>query len=441
MTELKRNRFDIPYTDPAELFAHYHDRPYALFMDSSDRAHPDARFSFIAFDPIETIACTYKDAPFEQLENVYQKYNFGTHAPDPDYPFTGGMAGVFGYDLGRSIEDIPLPSHKTPSTHDMMIGVYTHVIAFDHVNETAAYFVWGDSDIPVIPSEVEESLQYRNIKDPSTSLGTTFRFTENISSTQNKQNIQTVIDYITQGDIFQANIAKHRTGETPETFCPWTHYKTLRCVSPAPFGGYFNIGDTKIASVSPERFLSVSHDGMVHTKPIKGTLPADQDANILLNSAKDRAENIMIVDLLRNDLSKTCTPDSVTVTKLCELETFKSVHHLVSTVQGQLQSDKTPIDILKTCFPGGSITGAPKIRAMEIIDELEPFTRGFYCGAMGYIGFDGAMDTNIIIRTLIYDGNTVTLHAGSGITAQSDPTQEDIEMNDKARAILGSFYQ
>ena len=206
-----------------------------------------------------------------------------------------------------------------------------------------------------------------------------------------------------------------------------------------------NLGNLRISSASPERFLTVENK-IVQTKPIKGTRPRLQDISedeaqkkYLQSSEKDRAENIMIVDLLRNDLSKACTPESVIVEKLCGVETFARVHHLVSTITAKLKDECTPVDLLRDCFPGGSITGAPKIRAMEIIEALEPTQRGAYCGSIGYIGFDGTMDMNILIRTLVYNGNNVSFQAGGGITADSNPDAEYQETLDKAAGIFASF--
>jgi para-aminobenzoate synthetase component 1 len=424
---MKCFQFPIDYCDPAAVFDGYYDRPYALFLDSSDRKHPDARYSFIMSDPVEVLELNYTDKPFEKLEALQKKYSF--ESEEFEYPFTGGIAGYFGYDLGRALEH--LPSEKTNPSPDMVVGVYDQVIAFDHHEQKACIFVWSNEPLTTPPT-VLSSLGHL-----PPAGGGKLSFSE-AGGGAAKRAIERTIQYILEGDIFQANIAQEWSAEIPPDFCTWTHYKHLRQQSPAPFGAYMNCGESKIASVSPERFLHLQN-GYVTTRPIKGTLPADQDPQILIDSGKDRAENIMIVDLLRNDLSKVCEAGSISVSNLCKLESFSSVHHLVSTVEGQLKDDTTAIDLLKACFPGGSITGAPKIRAMEIIDELEPFKRGPYCGAMGYIGFDGAMDTNILIRTLVYEGGRVTLKAGGGITAASDPDAEIQEMHDKARRILESF--
>ncbi|MEC7028742.1 MAG: anthranilate synthase component I family protein, partial [Pseudomonadota bacterium] len=216
-----------------------------------------------------------------------------------------------------------------------------------------------------------------------------------------------------------------------------------REANPAPFGAFMNFGSIKLASASPERFIN--HYGRIaETRPIKGTIKRyadpehDQDQkDMLASSDKDRAENVMIVDLLRTDLSKVCEDHSVRVTRLNHLESFAHVHHLVSTVEGVIRADKSAVSLLEACFPGGSITGAPKVRAMEIIEELEDTRRGPYCGSMGYIGFDGTMDTNIIIRTLVYNGNTVSLNVGGGITAASDPASEYMETLHKALGFFG----
>jgi para-aminobenzoate synthetase component 1 len=254
-----------------------------------------------------------------------------------------------------------------------------------------------------------------------------------------------VIDYIYAGDIFQANLTQRFRAELPAGLTPFTLYRRLRQLNPAPFAAYLEFGEVVIASSSPERFLSV-RDGRVETRPIKGTRPrgrspAEDQAlmRALLASEKDRAENVMIVDLLRNDLSRVCRDASVAVPELCICEAFATVFHLVSTIVGELEPGNSALDLLKASFPGGSITGAPKIRAMEIIAALEPTQRGPYCGTIGYIGFDGTMDSNIVIRTYALSGSTVTFQAGGGIVADSDPAEEYEESLAKARALIDAL--
>jgi para-aminobenzoate synthetase component 1 len=255
--------------------------------------------------------------------------------------------------------------------------------------------------------------------------------------------VRRVIEYIHAGDVFQVNLAQRlllpARASCVETYC------RLREVNSAPFAGYFDLGDFQILSASPERFLRV-HDNQVETRPIKGTaqrLANDADdrgaAVNLLNSSKNRAENVMIVDLMRNDLSMTCRPGSVRVTQLCGLESFASVHHLVSAVEGELRAGKTPFDLLQTCLPGGSVTGAPKLRAMEIISELEPSARGAYCGALGYVGVGGQMDTSVLIRTVTAARGWWQFPVGGGIVAQSDPDAEYAETWHKARGLLSTL--
>jgi para-aminobenzoate synthetase component 1 len=251
--------------------------------------------------------------------------------------------------------------------------------------------------------------------------------------------VERVRRYIEAGDCYQANIAQRFTVE--DTFDP-ALYLRLRAINPAPFGAYINTGPARVLSVSPERFIRVA-GGVAQTRPIKGTRPRGRDPkedNLLrlelADSEKDRAENVMIVDLLRNDFSRVCLPGSVTVEELCLLEAHPQVFHLVSAVNGRLRPGLGAVDLLKSAFPGGSVTGAPKIRAMEIIDEIEPDPRGAYCGALGYLGFDGAMDTSVVIRTMIRAGGKISFHAGGGITWPSDPAEEYQETLDKARAMM-----
>ena len=258
---------------------------------------------------------------------------------------------------------------------------------------------------------------------------------------------ETIIEYIRAGDIFQANLTQRWAATWPKMITPFDMYRRLLSLSAAPFAAFLSLdAATQIISASPERFISIDHRGVVETRPIKGTrargLTTAEDnalAAELLASPKDRAENLMIVDLLRNDLSRVCRVGSVAVPSLCGLETFHSVHHLVSVVTGQLRPECTAVDLLAACFPGGSITGAPKIRAMEIIHDLEPVARGPYCGSVVWMGFDGAMDSSIIIRTLIRNGDQLFAHAGGGIVADSDPTQEYAESVLKAQPLLAAL--
>ena len=254
-----------------------------------------------------------------------------------------------------------------------------------------------------------------------------------------------VVEYIWAGDVFQVNLSQRFRAELPADFDRFDFYRRLRAANPAPFAAYLGFGDVTIVSSSPERFVKIDGDA-VETRPIKGTRPrgasADADAALaqeLRESEKDLSENVMIVDLLRNDLSRVCRDHTVEVPELCALESYATVHHLVSTVTGRLEDGKGPVDLLRAAFPGGSITGAPKVRAMEIIAELEPTRRGPYCGAIGYIGFDGAMDTSIAIRIVAFKDDAAVFQVGGGIVADSEPAAEYDETLDKARAMIDCF--
>lgn len=412
-----------------EALAH---EPYALFFDSNRPSHPNNQWSFICWAPIETIetknGTIFYDGKkiketdfFTFLQQRLDIYDFETNKHQ--IPFTGGAAGYFGYDLGRQLETLPDQTTDDMKTPDACIGIYTNVLAFDHKNNKA----WkiGDAELPPV-------------KNSKTYTQTELDWKPHKADKDYCRDIKKIIDYIHAGEVYQVNLSRRFEAPLPQSFNAYGHYKNLRDINPAPFSAFMNFGTVTLVSCSPERFLSVT-GGEVETRPIKGTLPSTQDADILVSSTKDRAENTMIVDLLRNDLSKVCDFHSVKVPELCALETFAGVHHLVSTVKGVLQGGKKSTDLLRACFPGGSITGAPKIRAMEIIEELENTRRGPYCGAIGYIGFNGRMDTNIVIRTLIYTGGKAYLQTGGGIVSDSIPEKELQESLDKAAKIFESF--
>ncbi|NQZ13235.1 MAG: aminodeoxychorismate synthase component I [Alphaproteobacteria bacterium] len=426
---------DWPYDKLIETFLSLADEPYTLFFDSARPSHPLSKWSFIVWDPVETIECkngqiTYDNQEihetdlFSFLQTRLENYDFDS--TDLTSPFSGGLAGYFGYDLGRQLETIPNNTDDDLNLPDCALGIYTNVVAFDHQNKKGYLIHKEGSKSP----ELKESTPYF--------LSETINWQNKTSDTEYKSNIQNIIDNIHAGEIYQANISRRFDTDLPKNFSPKEHYAHLRSINSAPFSAFMNFGSFQLASTSPERFLT-TYGNTVETRPIKGTLPAYKNPDDLQRSKKDRAENLMIVDLLRNDISKNCKPHSVKVPSLCNIETFAGVHHLVSTVTGELQKNKTSIDLLRDCFPGGSITGAPKIRAMEIIEELEPTRRGPYCGAMGYIGFNGNMDTNIIIRTIVYKDGKAHLQTGSGIVSDSNPEAELQEGLDKAQKIFESF--
>lgn len=442
-----------------EAFLNVKHMPYSLLLDSADLNHPSGRYSFIACQPIETIRA--KDGhititnweqrlnvsgdPFDILSERMKSWIKQTENHPNLPPFQGGAAGLFSYDLGRTLERIPERAPKTSTIADMDIGIYDQVVAQDHLLKKTYIFTHArnESEAQVKREHLLNMLLQK--REAPSFLPADLEWFTNFERSDYLKAIQTVINYIRAGDIFQANIAQRFNADLPDSFDPYLHYLNLREINPAPFAAYMNLGEIKISSASPERFLTV-RGNRVETCPIKGTRPrfdnvAQDRASkaALQNSEKDRAENTMIVDLMRNDLSKVCEPSSVDVADLCKLESFAGVHHLVSTIRATLRPNKTALDTLRACFPGGSITGAPKIRAMEIIEEIENARRGAYCGSIGYIGFDGAMDSNILIRTLTYEKNNVCLQAGGGIVADSNPEEEYNETFDKAEKIFNSF--
>ena len=442
----------FPYSkESAKLFAPLRNRPWAVFLDSCQPWSDRGRFDLIAADPMITLTTRgetteittrdgvthSKDDPFSLLQYYLQPVT----ASDNRFPFSGGAIGYFGYDLGRRLEHLPDLTRRCDPQPEMAIGIYDWVLLVDHQLQECWLLSQGRS--PATHGQWRQLIaQFSQAVDEEESnpFHVEGRLRSNMTRAEYQRSFQRIQHYIHEGDCYQVNFAQRF--ELPVSGDPWWAYRKLRQVNPAPFAAYFNLPDLQLLSFSPERFLHV-YQNQVETRPIKGTLPRDDDpqrdkmlAGQLQRSEKDRAENLMIVDLLRNDLGKSCKPGSVKVPSLFDIESFTSVHHLVSTVTGELAADKNAIDLLKGCFPGGSITGAPKLRAMQIIEELEPDRRGIYCGSIGYLGFDGGMDSNIAIRTLIHIDGKLSFSAGGGIVADSDPEAEYAETFHKISAIL-----
>lgn len=361
-------------------------------------------------------------------------------------PFTGGAAGLFGYDLGRSIEKLPNTAISDITMEDLCIGIYPWAIINDH-EQQKSYLV---SQLDELSTQALEKRILQTTPSPHQNFSLKSDFVSNMTKHEYAEKFHRVIDYIHAGDCYQVCLAQRFMA--PYTGNPWAAYKQLRLVSPTPFSAYMETPEGALLSLSPERFLQVDN-GKVETKPIKGTRPRgqtklqDQDFyQALLASPKDRSENLMIVDLLRNDLSKHCLPFSVKVPQLFNIESYSNVHHLVTTVTGELESSNHIIPLLKGAFPGGSITGAPKLRAMEIIEELEPHRRNAYTGSIGYISTNGRMDTNICIRTLVTnakgdDGGQIYCWAGGGLVADSECDAEYQETYDKVNNLLAGLRQ
>ena len=448
--------------------------PFPLWLDSAATENPHARYSYVTADPSVVIrgfgARTEISRPHSgnpewapvnghALAAGRELMRPFRNDPIPGLPpFQGGLAGYLGYEFAGALERVPAPHRRDRSLPDVVLALYDWVIAWDHYTSDAWIISTG---VPAAGHErlnraKTRLLQIKELLEEVTSvqdMAPGLPPTDDVGSAKPAGVVSTfspaayraavtrVRDYILAGDIFQANLSQQFAAPLP---CqPFELYARLRSCNPAPFAAYFEVGGAAVLSVSPERFLRLEEDGSVETRPIKGTRPRGADpgddarlAQELLSSDKDRAENVMIVDLLRNDLSRVCRAGSIHVPSLCSLESHPTVHHLVSVVQGRLSPGEDALSMLAAAFPGGSITGAPKVRAMEIIAELEPTARSVYCGAIGYIGFSGAMDTSIAIRTAIAEDGKLYFNAGGGIVADSDPDAEYRETLDKAQAFI-----
>lgn len=430
----------LPYrSDSTHYFEKLRPLGQAVFLDSGRPLCPWGRFDILSAAPIDTI--TYKNddssAAFDALEALYQQYQTPL-SENPDLPFQGGLIGHFNYDLGRSFAKLSIGDDNEYLLPEMSVGMYLWALVVDHHKETATLVAHPTVEIDLL-KHIERRLT-ANEQCPPSSFALKAPFKANINREKYHDKLQTIHDYILKGDCYQVNFAQRFS--TTYTGDTWSAYKALRTAAPTPYSAYIETDKSQILSLSPEQFLEVQM-GNVTTKPIKGTRPRSEDRvedqnlkDDLLNSSKDRAENLMIVDLLRNDLSKVCEHNSVKVPKLFQIESYANVHHKVSTVTGQLKQEQSPVNLLKHCFPGGSITGAPKIRAMQIIDELEEQQRSIYCGSIGYISLCGRMDTSITIRTLLCEHGNIYCWAGGGIVADSDSQMEYEETFSKVNNLL-----
>lgn len=454
---------ELPYAEwcnTTARFAPFVDEPWAMLLDSAGSSHGDSRYDILVRQPVSQLVRTFTDepqaTPFAELKQCLSEFPAytGPHA----LPFTGGALGYIGYDAARWSEQItpapraaPVsaaakPTHTDAPSHpaandialpDIALGFYQHAIIVDHlVRKAYALGPTGQLTVAWVAQfwRPQVALGVRNF-----SLSGAWR--SNMDEAQYLRKIEQIHDHLNAGDCYQINLAQRFQASYHGSV--WEAYLALRNANQAPFSAYLCLPQGHVLSFSPERFLQTSGDGKVQTKPIKGTRPrgcdAQQDAANkaeLLASPKDQAENLMIVDLLRNDLSRACLPGSVRVPELFALHSFAAVHHLVSTVEGQLADPLSSVDLIQAAFPGGSITGAPKVSAMRIIESLEPHRRHVYCGSIGYINQDGSSDTNIAIRTLIANQQQLYCWAGGGIVLDSEAKAEYQETFDKVARIL-----
>ncbi|MBM3250392.1 MAG: aminodeoxychorismate synthase component I [Candidatus Omnitrophica bacterium] len=435
--------------DPLRILAALRGRTNPFLLDSSLNACKGmGRFSFLGSDPFYVLSVKKSD-PFAKLRELLNRWK--TAPAGNKIPFSGGAVGYLAYDLGFLFE--PKLKQTRPddlNIPDALFGFYNTVIAVDHSEKKVHIFCAG---LPEKKPSLARKLCLKNLKKaegllgggalqkredvphgPQARLRSNFRKAEYIAA------VKSAKEYIRQGDIYQVNLTQRFQAKT--CLSAFQLYRRLRDLSPTCFGAYFDTGPFQIISSSPERFLC-QRNNLVSTRPMKGTRPRaesrDKDMRFrkeLLASAKDKAELVMIVDLERNDLGKVCNYDSVRVKSLRELEEYRTVYQTTATVEGSLYKGKDRLDLLRACFPGGSITGCPKVRAMEIIEELEPNRRGIYTGSLGYLSFSGEMDFNILIRTILKKGRDIYFGAGGGIVADSVPEKEYAETLVKAKAMI-----
>ena len=470
-----------PTESGTEAFERFRERPFSFFLDSgmdpqksrlrSRRDSELGRYSFMGSDPFLVVRGRGNEislirpggkrevlsgSPFDVVEGLLDQYRLD-ETPSP-VPLIGGAVGYFSYDLCHLIERLPSTAIDDLQLHECYLGFYDAVVAFDHL-EGRAYIV--STGFPETEENKRRSRATARLKELKATLANVLSMAHendayaesltrggtllhsNFTREGYLRAVQTAREYIIAGDIFEVNLSQRFDADL--AIPPYKLYQRLRRINPAPFASYLNFDRVTVVSASPERFLRLKGD-WVQTRPIKGTRrrganPAEDEAlaRELQNSIKDRAENVMIVDLERNDLGRVCRYGTVKVTELWLLEVFPTVFHLTSTIEGRLRPDKTRIDLLKTCFPGGSITGAPKVRSMEIIDELEPTKRSVYTGSIGYLSFNGEMDLNIVIRTFLVKDGKAYFQVGGAVVYDSDPEAEYIETLDKARALIAAL--
>ena len=440
-----------------QLYTIFKDEPYSFFLDSGMDHEKLGAYSFIGFAPFfvfkskgdkidiyktgNDIPTTYYGDPFDKLREVLNTYRMDYQT---DLPFVGGAVGYLGYDLCHHIEKLPKKAIDDVIIPDCYFGLYDGIIIIDHQKNEVFIAALGVKDDKVkIVEEIEQKVK-ENEKDgvaiPTNIHSNSTKLISNFIKADYLNAVDKIREYIKAGDIYQANMTQRFECKTQAS--PYELYAKLRSVNPAPFASFIDFGDGHIVSSSPERFIRIK-DRLIETRPIKGTCPRGktQEEDIinkhnLMSSEKDKAELLMIVDLERNDIGRISKPGSVKVTELFHLETYPTVHHLVATVTGEMCDNIDVVDCLKATFPGGSITGAPKIRAMEIIDELEPTARNIYTGSIGYIGFNGDVDLNIVIRTILCKGDKAYFQVGGGIVWDSNSEQEYQETLDKAKALI-----
>ncbi|WP_416137500.1 aminodeoxychorismate synthase component I [Halomonas sp. HK25] len=440
----------FPYQrHPLDYFARLRRRPGAVLLDSGRPAAPAGRFDILSSDPLTTLEIDDQGhvsgapelaglSPFAAQQALLDGLEAET--PDSDLPFLGGLIGYWSYDLGRLLEPVDKQARPAVALPASRVGLYDWALIQDHEYRESWLVASAERRRQVLGWLAEPPVDQAAFR-------LTAPFTGELSTADYLERFDAVQRYIRAGDCYQINLAQRFSA--PYAGDLWSAYCRLREATPTPYAGFMAWstaqGEQAILSLSPERFLEC-RDGQVETRPIKGTRPRGSTpqedsalADELTVSLKDRAENVMIVDLLRNDLGRVCRPGTVRVPQLCGLESYANVHHLVSVVTGQLDAGRRPLELLAAAFPGGSITGAPKVRAMQIIEELEPSRRSAYCGSLGYVDVRGRMDTSIAIRTAVADAGRLHLWGGGGLVADSMGEAEYQETLDKIRHLMGAL--
>lgn len=433
----------LPYQeDPGDRFALIHRAPGAVLLDAGRPIATRGRYDLLSAWPLAELAPTADESAkafFARVRSALQSLGEVQAPENQALPFVGGMIGYLGYDFGRRIERLDTPAQDDLGLPDARLGLYAWALISDHQTRTSQLVfhpALADGERQRLIALFSDTAQIAPL--PPFRLAAGFR--PDLTREQYHDALDRVHRYILDGDCYQVNYTQRF--RAPCSGSPWLAYRALREACPTPFAGYLGLGEDAVLSLSPERFIQL-HGRQVETRPIKGTRPRgatpedDQvNAEALLASEKDRAENLMIVDLLRNDLGRSCRPGSVRVPELFALETYPNVHHLVSSVTGELADGKDALDLLEGSFPGGSITGAPKVRALQIIDELEPTRRSIYCGSLLYLDVRGEMDSSIAIRTLLVKDGQASCWGGGGIVADSDWQEEYEESLTKVDVLL-----
>ncbi|QIR14531.1 aminodeoxychorismate synthase component I [Shewanella aestuarii] len=454
---------------PHDLFALISDEPWAMLLDSANASHQDAQFDIMVCKPVATLVghginpqfesnhlppeltrtikqylTQHTHIAFDALKFCQQQLYPQQHACS--LPFSAGALGAFGYDLGRSIEKLAESAMNDIHLNEINIGFYDESFVFDYSKKCWFHCFLGSKDAHQNTfNHIQTKLKIAGITKPKTKFTLLTDWHNQTTKEDYVSKFNQVQQYLLSGDCYQINLTQRF--EAQYTGDEWQAYCALSAHNQAPFSAFIRLPEHCILSISPERFIQLD-DRLIQTKPIKGTLPRlsneiddKQQALKLQSSEKDRAENVMIVDLLRNDIGKVAAAGSVNVPTLFAIESFPAVHHLVSTVTAILADSYCATDLLKAAFPGGSITGAPKVRAMQIIEQLEPSRRNMYCGSIGYISQDGKMDTSITIRTLVTENNKIFCWAGGGVVADSNAEAEYQESFDKVSKILPILAQ